>query len=179
MLGAYIGHIACIMMSGTDEGLLQVLVGIVSGMHEVESVDFRCVIEDRDSLSLRLMVIDGRMNPCTLGWYLPLLVKDVPGALSPSAAGEWAEMDAKFRRDLPDEAYIGRLAYRGLMMQRCGQLRTLDGVGVTEKESRKAGRLLSAVRGAGTAGTGVGMTIKLLVVRWWVYGPGAPWGGSG
>ncbi|KAI5824933.1 L domain-like protein, partial [Schizophyllum commune Tattone D] len=117
------------------------------------SVDFRCVIEDRDSLSLRLMVIDGRMNPCTLGWYLPLLVKDVPGALSPSAAGEWAEMDAKFRRDLPDEAYIGRLAYRGLMMQRCGQLRTLDGVGVTEKESRKAGRLLSAVRGAGTAGT--------------------------
>ncbi|KAL1663424.1 L domain-like protein [Schizophyllum commune] len=122
-------------MVGGRVGDAKVLVGIVSGMHEVESVDFR-------------------MNPCTLGWYLPLLVKDVPGALSPSAAGEWAEMDAKFRRDLPDEAYIGRLAYRGLMMQRCGQLRTLDGVGVTEKESRKAGRLLSAVRGAGTAGTG-------------------------
>lgn len=24
------------------------------------------------------------MNPCTLGWYLPLLVKDIPGALQPS-----------------------------------------------------------------------------------------------
>ena len=24
------------------------------------------------------------MNPCTLGWYLPLLVKDAPGALQPS-----------------------------------------------------------------------------------------------
>ncbi|KAL1744080.1 hypothetical protein HDZ31DRAFT_64432 [Schizophyllum fasciatum] len=122
-------------MVGGRVGDAKVLVGIVSGMHEVESVDFR-------------------MHPCTLGWYLPLLVKDVPGALSPSGAGEWAEMDAKFRRDLPDEAYIGRLAYRGLMMQRCGQLRTLDGVGVTEKEVRKAGRLLSAVRGAGPAAGG-------------------------
>ena len=24
------------------------------------------------------------MNPCTLGWYLPLIVKDVSGALQPS-----------------------------------------------------------------------------------------------
>ena len=24
------------------------------------------------------------MNPCTLGWYLPLIVKDLPGALQPS-----------------------------------------------------------------------------------------------
>ena len=29
-------------------------------------------------------VLHFRMNPCTLGWYLPLLVKDAPGALQPS-----------------------------------------------------------------------------------------------
>lgn len=33
------------------------------------------------------------MNPCTLGWYLPLLVKDVPGALQPSD-GERHQDDA-------------------------------------------------------------------------------------
>jgi hypothetical protein len=96
------------------------------------------------------------MNPCTLGWYLPLLVKDVPGALQPSEGngdgrGEraggyaWQEMDSKFRRDLPDDSYIGRLAYRGLMMGKCPGLRMLDGVEVTEKERRKAQELLVGI----------------------------------
>jgi hypothetical protein len=135
-----------------------------------------------------------RMNPCTLGWYLPLLVKDVPGALQPSEAGRrvwgenhgqgasnsvpdnlgntdepvktarggnrgnsrdgtkgvaptlaWHDLDAKFRRDLPDEAYIGRLTYRGLVMRACPRARMLDGVVVSRKEREKAEKLLDGV----------------------------------
>jgi hypothetical protein len=105
-----------------------------------------------------------RMNPCTLGWYLPLLVKDVPGALQPSEGsgdkGEdqeprgrkrtdfaWKDLDSKFRRDLPDEVYIGRLAYRGLVMRACPQIRMLDGVDVSDKERAKALHLLQGISG--------------------------------
>jgi protein NUD1 len=104
------------------------------------------------------------MNPCTLGWYLPLLVKDVPGALQPSEGsgdkGEdheprgrkrtgfaWKEMDSKFRRDLPDAVYVGRLAYRGLVMRACGKVGMLDGVDVSEKERVKALGLLQGISG--------------------------------
>ena len=92
------------------------------------------------------------MNPCTLGWYLPLLVKDVPGALQPSEKakdhkGCWKELDSKFRRDLPDETYLGRLAYRGLIMRACPRIRLLDGVDVSEKEREKADRLLKGMSG--------------------------------
>ncbi|KAI0029478.1 hypothetical protein K488DRAFT_80141 [Vararia minispora EC-137] len=105
-------------------------------------------------------IIDFRMNPCTLGWYLPLLVHDVPGALQPSddggggdARGEdggagptrWQELDAKFRRDLPDGTYAARLAYRGLIMRACPRVRVLDGVPVSAKERDKAERLLASV----------------------------------
>lgn len=93
------------------------------------------------------------MNPCTLGWYLPLLVKDVPGALQPSegnASGRgeragtftWQELDCKFRRDLPNEMYVGRLAYRGLIMRSCRRIGMVDGVEVSEKERKKAEILL-------------------------------------
>lgn len=92
------------------------------------------------------------MNPCTLGWYLPLLVRDVPGALQPSENGDghaqgrvWQELDAKFRRDLPDDAYVGRLGYRGLVMRTCPRMRLLDGVEVTEKERTKANHLLQGI----------------------------------
>lgn len=148
-----------------------------------------------------------RMNPCTLGWYLPILVRDVPGALQPSSEGKggnsgsgggcigeagdghypiiargasttnttttttlnstskpmtttiptepgrdiwtwsWSDLDAKFRRDLPDEAYVGRLAYRGLVMRSCGKVRVLDGVEVGEKERIKAGAILEGILG--------------------------------
>lgn len=54
-------------------------------------------------------------------------------------------MDAKFRRDLPDEAYVGRLAYRGLVMRACPRIRVLDGVDVTEKERAKATHLLQGI----------------------------------
>ncbi|KAI0643053.1 hypothetical protein C8Q79DRAFT_204209 [Trametes meyenii] len=183
-----------------------------------------------------------RMNPCTLGWYLPLLVKDLPGALQPSdgdrssdipalsalpgpsqgprpstlqgeeqdsSSGEaiephpatvaatatasgrrssssgvvslphesaaqdvesppprersrqdvvWRELDAKFRRDLPDEAYVGRLAYRGLVMRACPNIRMLDGIEVERKERDKAERLLRSVFGAGPGASGSGGT---------------------
>ncbi|KAF8895303.1 hypothetical protein BD779DRAFT_1797151 [Infundibulicybe gibba] len=112
-------------------------------------------------------MLDFRMNPCTLGWYLPLLVKDVPGALQPSeGAGEgkkgeksahgWQELDSKFRRDLPDDAYIGRLAYRGLVMRACGRIRMLDGVEVSEKERVKAHQLLVGIVGRGKKAKGKG-----------------------
>ena len=94
------------------------------------------------------------MNPCTLGWYLPLLVKDVPGALQPSEGrrggegGEgWQALDSKFRRDLPNSSYIGRLAYRGLIMRACGRIGMLDGVSVSEKERMKANGLLEGIMG--------------------------------
>lgn len=153
-----------------------------------------------------------RMNPCTLGWYLPLLVKDVPGALQPSDGDQrkghggsnlppnkanardkdgvggrdannsplkpsanplnsssrpecsnddgerdspcnstgsggvtWKDLDSKFRRDLPDDAYAGRLVYRGLVMRACPAIQMLDGVEVSEKEKEKAERLLKGV----------------------------------
>ncbi|KXN88135.1 Septation initiation network scaffold protein cdc11 [Leucoagaricus sp. SymC.cos] len=111
-----------------------------------------------------IVMLDFRMNPCTLGWYLPLLVKDVPGALQPSEtkssdingkqpggqsqdklSSSWQELDVKFRRDLPDELYIGRLAYRGLIMRACERIRMLDGVGVSEKERTKAQKLLMGI----------------------------------
>ncbi|KAF9046485.1 hypothetical protein BJ165DRAFT_1472061 [Panaeolus papilionaceus] len=115
------------------------LIRLVEGMPNVEMLDFR-------------------MNPCTLGWYLPLLVKDMPGALQPGEVetGEggrggnfpsWQELDSKFRRDLPDEMYIGRLAYRGLIMNRCPGMVLLDGVRVTEKERMKAQDLLDGIFG--------------------------------
>lgn len=96
------------------------------------------------------------MNPSTLGWYLPLLVRDVPGALQPSESGGrckgekvWQELDAKFRRDLPDDVYVGRLAYRGLVMRACPRIRMLDGVEVSEKERAKANQLLQGIMGKG------------------------------
>ena len=88
---------------------------------------------------LFVYLIGRRMNPCTLGWYLPLLTKDDPR--------EWVELDNKFRRDLPDELYIGRLAYRGLVMRGCPRLRVLDGIEIGEKERSKAERLLRGILG--------------------------------
>jgi hypothetical protein len=97
------------------------------------------------------------MNPCTLGWYLPLLVKDVPGALQPSeearrgkpASYGWQDLDSKFRRDLPDDTYIGRLVFRGLVMRACPRIRMLDGVEVTGKERAKAHQLVMSVLSKG------------------------------
>lgn len=97
-----------------------------------------------------LELLDFRMNPFSLGWYLPLLVRDIPGALQPSeTTGKnglpWSDLDVKFRRDLPDELYIGRLAYRGLVMRVCPQLRVMDGIEITSPERAKAQKLLAGI----------------------------------
>lgn len=96
------------------------------------------------------------MNPFSLGWYLPLLVRDVPGALQPSEKGAkdrrvgmgstWEELDRKFRGDLPDGSYVGRLAYRGLVMSACKGVVEIDGVVVRGEERTKAAALLSGVQ---------------------------------
>ncbi|KAF8305207.1 L domain-like protein [Clavulina sp. PMI_390] len=108
-------------------------------------------------------MIDVRMNPATLGWYLPLLVRDVPGALQPSESGTsyplpaqdasdtrsqtatWEDLDSKFRRDLPNDSYLGRLAYRGLVMRACPKVAIIDGVKVTPAERDKAEQYLRGV----------------------------------
>ncbi|KAH9480554.1 Septation initiation network scaffold protein cdc11 [Psilocybe cubensis] len=94
-------------------------------------------------------MLDFRMNPCTLGWYLPVLMSEGGGAVSEGGRGGagWQELDSAFRRDLPDGAYIGRLAYRGLIMESCAGLVQLDGVRVSWKERRKAGQLLEGILG--------------------------------
>lgn len=141
-----------------------------------------------------------RMNPSTLGWYLPLLVRDIPGALQPSESGgalpplisplsdteeevdrttnsavrlhpfadrgnrglsrvtnskatsskrtenaTWEDLDSKFRRDLPNDSYLGRLSYRGLVMRACPSVQIIDGVCVTEGEREKAEQYLKGI----------------------------------
>ena len=140
-----------------------------------------------------------RMNPSTLVWYLPLLVRDIPGALQPSESAEslqnsdsenseddhsavrlhpfsngrgrpaanakaasaavvaqkvkakavqeatWEELDAKFRRDLPNDSYLERLAYRGLVMRACPKAIIIDGVRVGSGEREKAEQYLEGV----------------------------------
>ncbi|KAJ7505561.1 hypothetical protein B0H11DRAFT_1796409 [Mycena galericulata] len=106
-------------LKGTKE-----IIRVVRGLSEVEVLDFR-------------------MNPCTLGWYLPLLVG------GEEAGGKWAELDGRFRRGLPDKVYVGRLAYRGLVMRACSGVRVLDGVTVTVKERAKSEAVLGLMEGQG------------------------------
>ncbi|CCA73311.1 hypothetical protein PIIN_07266 [Serendipita indica DSM 11827] len=88
-----------------------------------------------------LEVADFRMNPCTVSWYVPLL--EDGGAL------DGGDLDAKFRRRLPDELYAGRLVYRGLMMKACGKLKMLDGVMIGTGERTKAYALLERAASGG------------------------------
>lgn len=55
---------------------------------------------------------------------------------------DWAELDAQFRKSLPDEWYCRRLVYRGLVMRACGEVAKLDGVEIGEGERRKAEDLI-------------------------------------
>ncbi len=82
-----------------------------------------------------------RMNPCTVSWYVPLLEEG--GAL------DRGDLDAKFRRRLPDELYAGRLVYRGLMMKTCNSLKMLDGVAIGTGERTKAYALLERASSSG------------------------------
>lgn len=82
------------------------------------------------------------MNPCTVSWYVPLL---------DSREEEWQELDAKFRRGLPDGLYAERLVYRGKVMGMCGRLKVMDGLRITEGERVKAGELLRGIEGKRSA----------------------------
>ncbi|KAJ1303513.1 hypothetical protein OPQ81_011698 [Rhizoctonia solani] len=69
-----------------------------------------------------LEMLDFRMNPFSLGWYLPLLVRDVPGALQPSetnakGGAPWSDLD----------------------------VRIMDGIEITQPERAKAQKLLLGI----------------------------------
>ncbi|CAK9779412.1 hypothetical protein CC85DRAFT_266047 [Cutaneotrichosporon oleaginosum] len=98
----------------------------------------------------RLEELDLRMNPATLSFYLPILMpakkdgkekKEVRGAGATDAT--WAARDAQYRQQLPDEWYSRRLFYRGVVFDKCPDLRILDGLGVTGGEKNKAAALLA------------------------------------
>ncbi|KAJ7933572.1 hypothetical protein B0H13DRAFT_1953098 [Mycena leptocephala] len=135
------------------------IIGVVRSLVEVDSLDFRQVhkfifelmntclggaLMCRELIALgspltrfmsgALIFLILRMNPCTMGWYLPL----------PLGKGEepWAKLDDRFRRRLPNAVYTGRLAYRGLIIRRCSRLRVLDGVIVTQKERTQTRNVL-------------------------------------
>lgn len=100
------------------------------------------------------------MNPFTLAMYLPLIVGSMsatvdlasasstvasvnPSSSAPSNnSAPWSELDAVFRRSLPDEWYVRRLAHRGLVMRVCPRIGTLDGVSIESGERSKAEELL-------------------------------------
>jgi Leucine-rich repeat (LRR) protein len=96
--------------------------------------------------------MDMRMNPVTLSFYLPIMMPnadkppkasgDGGGSGAVPADGNWPSLDAQFRRQLPDEWYSKRLLYRGLVMASCPDLRTLDGIKISDGERRKAAMLL-------------------------------------
>jgi hypothetical protein len=113
------------------------------------------------------------MNPCTLAFYPPHLVQDDESAaplhadykiLHPDVErdeeegegqgqGEgrrrwtaaWKDVDAKFRRALPDAWYMRRMAYRALILQTCAGIRMLDGLQVGRRERAKMDKLLKGV----------------------------------
>ena len=70
-----------------------------------------------------------------------------PNTKKSESGSRWEALDAQFRRGLPDSTYAGRLAYRGLVMRACPNVRMLDGVRVSEKERIKAEGLLKRLLG--------------------------------
>lgn len=75
---------------------------------------------------------------------------DAPGsaAAGKSKRGQnatWEDLDSKFRRDLPNDSYLGRLSYRGLVMRACPKVQIIDGVRVTNGERDKAEQYLEGV----------------------------------
>lgn len=97
-----------------------------------------------------LELLDLRLNPATLGFYPPLLVDDSAiddGAphsqyrILPSRAS-WSEVDAKFRRALPNAYYLKRATYRAVILHSCPRLRVLDGLPVAKADRARAAKLL-------------------------------------
>lgn len=96
------------------------------------------------------------MNPCTLGLYPPVLIKGlepVPHSEDPAGSSfggpqSWENLDSKYRRDLPDEYYVRRLAYRALIMKANPNVKLLDGISISNKERKKALTLLDGLASA-------------------------------
>lgn len=59
--------------------------------------------------------------------------------------GPWEDLDSRFRRDLPDDLYVRRLAYRGLTMRTRPDLRVLDGIAISNKERKKTQAILDGL----------------------------------
>jgi hypothetical protein len=92
------------------------------------------------------------MNPCTLNYYLPIIVTNTGAFCAAelqnnnynSGSPSWASMDINFRRSLPDEWYSKRLLYRGLMTMACEQIDMIDGIRMTPAERTKARQLVES-----------------------------------
>lgn len=92
------------------------------------------------------------MNPCTLNFYLPIIVTDTAAFCALRAQGHqdtpgspsWVSMDVNFRRSLPDEWYSKRLIYRGLVAMACEGIQMIDGLHMTNAERSKARQLVES-----------------------------------
>lgn len=80
-------------------------------------------------------------------WSQPNTAQSKTVSEKSSSPSHWEALDAQFRRGLPDSTYAGRLAYRGLVMRACPNIRVLDGVRTSEKERNKAEALLKRLLG--------------------------------
>ncbi|KAM0751427.1 hypothetical protein T439DRAFT_380394 [Meredithblackwellia eburnea MCA 4105] len=115
---------------GARLGKCRPVVEVLGSMGEIESVDFR-------------------MNPLTLPFYAPLVLQqgsDLPPhsdyrILHPEddqestntntdipRSRQWAAIDQKFRKALPDPFYLRRKTYRTVLMKACESLVELDGL---------------------------------------------------
>lgn len=100
------------------------------------------------------------MNPATLEFYLPLMIRNsskrdatagsaIPGGMDGGAGAleghqerNLTDRDARFRRGLPDQTYVKRMVYRGVLMRMCTNLQNLDGLTISGKERKKAETML-------------------------------------
>lgn len=93
--------------------------------------------------------ISGALQPSERGQAVvptsPGQKRSSNGEARPSSSLPWTELDNRFRRDLPDEVYVARMGFRGLVMRACPRMVNLDGVPVTDAEREKTGKLLKGL----------------------------------
>ncbi|KZO96968.1 hypothetical protein CALVIDRAFT_598091 [Calocera viscosa TUFC12733] len=124
----------------------------------VESLEMNTVLGGLEGLR----ELDLRMNSFTLGWYLPVVSdidrkgkqpavedRDSDAAFRSSSNPTPEDLDKKYRRGLPDDLYVPRAMWRGLVMERCPAIERLDGLEINEKERIKTKKLLEQLRMSG------------------------------
>lgn len=114
---------------GNRIGKWKEVVEGLKGLDELERVDLRF---EKPFSGVFCLISVCRSNPCTIGYYMALLDGD-------------EGMDDKFRRGLPDDVYMRRLVYRGMMMNGHRRMEWLDGVRIRDGERKKAEELLAKV----------------------------------